>query len=136
MSTFLFICIVALIGALAAKMAKNKGRDPVIWFWLGALFGLIAIAVLYFLKDLSKEEKGALTALEESSAPVDEEKKLDSVGVWFILDKKRAPMGPFSFEDIRSMFKEGSLNASSYLWHEAWAEWKRASDVPELNKAL
>ena len=128
MSLLLFICFVAVVGVIASRMAKLKGRDPVMWFWLGVLFGLIALIVLYFLKDLKSSK-------ESPEVHVVEEKKLDSAGVWYFLDQKQSPAGPFSFDDIRAMFKEGSLSTSSYLWYEEWTDWKLASDVPGLEKS-
>lgn len=133
MSVFLYICIVALIGAISYKMAKHKGRDPILWFWLGTLFGVIALIVLYFLKDPRVQKTSPV--LEKNPLPQDQGEKKDWIGVWYILDQARAPIGPFSYDDIRSMFKEGSLTASSYLWNEEWPDWKLASDVPGLEKS-
>ena len=123
MTTIIFLCTLVLIGTLTSRLAKQKGRDPVMWFWFGVMFGLIAVLILYFLKE-EKEPELASPKVE-----------MDSSGIWFILDKE-TPLGPFSFEDIQKKFQEGTFTMSSYLWHEQWSDWKRASDVPDVASQL
>lgn len=132
LTAIIFLCMFALIGALTARLAKHKGRDPVMWFWFGVCFGIIAIMVLYFLKDQKEEEKLEILPAQEE----EKQEKLESSGVWYILDQKHLPLGPLSFDDIKTKFKEGTLTMSSYLWHEEWPEWKRASEVPGIKSSI
>jgi len=117
----LFFSIWVLMGLFASRLARQKGRDPSLWFCLGMCFGLMAIIVLYFLEEVKPKE----VVVEK---PVVE----DVPGVWYTLDQKHEPLGPFSFGDIRSQLSDGILKESSYLWKEDWSEWKLVSEVEEL----
>jgi hypothetical protein len=116
----MFFSIVILMGLFASRLARQKGRDSSLWFCLGMCFGLMAIIVLYFLEDVRPAEVAKPVVHEEVP------------GVWYTLDHKHEPIGPFSFGDIRSQLSEGVLKSDSYLWKEDWAEWKLASEVVEL----
>ena len=42
-----FLLLMFASGATTAWLAARKGYKPAIWFWLGALLGLIALTVLW-----------------------------------------------------------------------------------------
>jgi hypothetical protein len=40
----IFIIVAILCGALSATIATAKGRSPVLWFFLGAVFNVVILA--------------------------------------------------------------------------------------------
>ena len=71
-----------LVGWACAVLAEKKGRDPIIWFYLGVFFSLIAIVILYFLPagkpKVIKREAVTLPPPTQAKEP------------WFYLDKDTA----------------------------------------------
>ena len=47
----IWLLIIVAIAAICAGVAANKHRSPYIWFGLGLLFSLIALAIVLFLPD-------------------------------------------------------------------------------------
>ena len=51
MSVTLIVALVFAASIIACHaLAKRRGRDPVFWGLMGALFGPLAIPFIYFLK--------------------------------------------------------------------------------------
>lgn len=46
-----------LFGLVAAQIAKWKGRKPLAWFCLGAVFSLLGLATVLTLKRLPSSER-------------------------------------------------------------------------------
>ena len=52
--------------------------------------------------------------------------------MWYFAREGRQ-QGPVSDEQIRRMAQDGSLRREDLVWKEGMAEWRPASQVPELN---
>jgi len=50
--------LLALLGAICAAIAKNRGRNPLGWFFIGMIGGCIGLILVLVLPDLKKEEEG------------------------------------------------------------------------------
>jgi uncharacterized membrane protein YhaH (DUF805 family) len=49
-----------LVGFVAAFVAKSKGKDPVLWFFLGALFNLFVLLFALGVKKRKEHKESAL----------------------------------------------------------------------------
>ena len=152
-----FVC--AIQGALSAHFAQRRGRDPLIWFFLGILFGLIALIVLFYLPPATAEKPvgpvetsgsfsdakmDAATSWANSLPADDEEEQAilapEDIPIaqrdWFYLDTNRQQQGPVPLADLLQALKQGELNAESYLWSEGMDDWKRAKEIEGMSEAL
>lgn len=51
MSTYAIIIITGiLVGSICAAIASKKNRDPVLWFFVGAVLNVLALGVIAFLE--------------------------------------------------------------------------------------
>jgi hypothetical protein len=66
------IIIYLVLGGVTAAIASSKGRNPVAWFFLGALFSCIAIILVLCLPNL-KEQKAKEERLEEENRRIREQ---------------------------------------------------------------
>ena len=131
MHTFISVILWFLMGTLCSYLARQRGRDPAIWFFLGMLLGILGVIVLFILPDLSKTEK---PVQEEQEALYSESQISPEIRFpqWFYLDKEKKAQGPFSFEQFSNLWKEGVFNEEAYVWKEGMAKWEKVSQIPLL----
>jgi hypothetical protein len=139
---FITLLMALLIGCLAAYIAKGKGRSPVLWFFIGAFFGIFGLLALFFFR--SQEGKVLDQEKENSSLPEVEKQQQPAllqqpVGIktlrdqeWFYLDAQHQRFGPVAFEKLESLWKEGKIGPSTYVWSEGMAGWHMIKDLPLL----
>ena len=60
----LAVIISVVFGVLSGRTAEGKGHNPVLWFWLGMVFSVIALVLI--------TRKPAFTTHEEIAAEVAE----------------------------------------------------------------
>ena len=126
-------------GVLNAHFAKKRSKNPYLWFVLGALFGLVALVILFilpkgklkkmpFLKPKPHAKKSMpLAALKRTDA---HEKR------WYYLDAEHKQVGPMEFTDLTKVFKEKQVGRESFIWGEGMADWKKLTELPELEKEI
>ncbi|MBL8951370.1 MAG: zinc-ribbon domain-containing protein [Myxococcaceae bacterium] len=69
-------------------------------------------------------------------APWEEERtrampSIDLSPVWFAMVKGKQ-IGPLTVRDLELRVKSSEVSLRTYLWKQGMADWKRASDVPEV----
>jgi predicted Zn finger-like uncharacterized protein len=57
---------------------------------------------------------------------------MDTHSQWFAMVKGKQ-LGPFDLKALEERVKVGELTLRTYLWKQGMADWKRASDVPEVS---
>lgn len=120
------LLIGALIGALTAYLAKGRGRDPFIWFFIGMLFGIFGLIALYIVPSHAAEEEPPPEVEVYPDTAYDQHD-------WFYLDKERKSQGPFSFQDFKEEYNKENF---TLIWNETFTEWKKLSDLPEIMNRL
>jgi len=50
------LCYIIGVGSLASFVAKNKNRDELVWFFLGVLYGPLALIALNALDKLPSDQ--------------------------------------------------------------------------------
>lgn len=114
MQGFISAC---LFGSLSAYLAYKRGRNPYLWFFLGALFGIFGIMAVFFAAG-PKPAPSALPAAPEPAIQGPKDK------FWYYLDPANQQYGPMSHEALTSAWKEGKVGPSTFVWNEEWTEWK------------
>ncbi|XP_023933252.1 dnaJ homolog subfamily C member 13-like [Lingula anatina] len=62
--------------------------------------------------------------------------KRDSEKEWYYGNKDKERLGPFSFEEMKDLYKEGVLHAKTRCWAQGMDGWRPLSSVPQLKWCL
>jgi len=114
------------MGAISAFTAWKRGKNPYLWFFLGAFFGLIGLIFLFFSPKARRAQKA-----KADPNTIDVTPQLDDTfkhKLWYYLDKANHQVGPMSFEALSKAFREGKVQKTSYVWNDALDEWQHLSE--------
>lgn len=109
---------------LSSFFAFRKGRDPILFFFLGGLFGLLPLFYLAFAK---KKQVPVLATGPEAPA----ESPLPRRG-WYYLAKDETQIGPVSLQDLLTAWDRKEISSSTYVWNERMNDWSQIAHVPAL----
>lgn len=129
MSLFISIALWLIIGAISAYYAQLRGRDPISWFVIGMLLGLIGLLILFFLPQLEQKvvpEEESLILKEPQKSP---NYRLNS---WFYLDSTHTQQGPISYLTLEKLLDQGELTGSSLVWSEGMEGWRPIETLPDF----
>ncbi len=76
MGTFVGLLAIAYIvsfGGFCSWLADEKGRDYVIWFFLGAVFGIVALLALIGAPEITVEDKAKAASAYKTRIAAEEE---------------------------------------------------------------
>jgi len=115
-----FITTLALstcVGVLSAFMAFRRGKNPYLWFFIGALFGLLGIFAL-FLPSFQKKKPRAMGPLFKTSivGPINK--------FWYYLDESHKQVGPVSLYALKKAWEGKQIHEKTFVWHEELEDWK------------
>lgn len=110
------MCLWLIQGAISARLARRKGRNPYLWFTLGCFFGLLGILAIVFMKPVSRMR------MLMPQAPITP--RLPHF-IWYYLDEASKQQGPLSSSALESAFREGKIQSTTYVWREEMPEWER-----------
>lgn len=122
----------AIIGLLSALFAKERGRDPYAWFFIGMLGGIFALIALFLLPTLKPQDTTVIDVKAERLPPQHTFGDHD----WFYLDSTRNNVGPLPFYEMQNLFEEGKIGATTLIWNQNETEWKKVEAFPGLLEAL
>lgn len=115
-------------GALGAYLARRRGRNPYIWFFIGAFFGILGAFVIFFMPSQKKslpETKLQLPAGElpmpTINGPADK--------FWYYLNPEHKQIGPMSLDGLTNAWRQGKISLTTYVWNEELPEWKPLQDL-------
>lgn len=138
MQTFLFIISWLMFGAATAYFAKQRGRDPTIWFLIGTFFGILGLIFVFILPAIKPEEGSA-----GGEALLPDEKALSqlphhdyAIKEWYYYDAQKQRIGPISFNDLKVRWTDAAITLESYVWSDGMSDWKPLKDVPDLLEHL
>ncbi len=105
-------------GAMAAYVAKSRGKNPYLWFALGTLLGLIGVFFIFFMP-------------KAKAAPVAEQPKEPTLNVpaesaslfWYYLTPENEQRGPMSFDALTQTWREQRITPETYVWNETLKDW-------------
>jgi len=119
----ILLCFWIIQGAVASYLAKRKGRNPYLWFFIGCFFGIFGIFAIFFLKNPQKKAAAA-------AEPV---RKTLPLRMWYYLDQNSQQVGPISTSALEGAWGEKKISPSTYVWHEGMENWKPWQDVCQEN---
>jgi hypothetical protein len=139
MHTLLSIILWVLVGAMCAYFANQRGRDPIVWFIVGMLFGVLGLLVLVLLPpaeeiknthpnrdvDHNTESGGVLLPLPTPSRDY-------ILKDWFYFDTDNKQHGPVDFDILKTEWNHGKINADSFIWSEGMDSWQKIGDMQEI----
>lgn len=156
MQIYVNILILTLIGGVTAFLARERGRDPIFWFFIGILFsifGLITLLVLpkvaldsennrtdkIDLKNQSSQDSTSETLL---SLPV-----LDPLGIspstkhlaldqWFYMDRYWQVSGPWDLAELARQWKQGHIPVETFFWNPHLEQWSSINQIEGLKQRL
>jgi hypothetical protein len=130
------LIIATVIGVITAIVASYRGRNVIAWFFLGFLFGVMGLLLLFFLPDHSKkddEEKKITVDVKIWPAidTIDEYEETDEYE-WFYLDSQHSQHGGIDTDGLRAVWQEGAIDETTYIWHDGMEQWKPICEVSFL----
>lgn len=131
-----WICILAwlTIGWICSQIAFKRGRNPSIWFILGALLGLVALLLLFILPSNAPKlaTSPATLPVEPSLIPTEDHVHTPPETLWHFIDQEKSIQGPISFYALKEAWEAGQISAISYVWNEGMENWQKIGDLPDL----
>lgn len=118
---FLISAMWVLLGFWASHLAKKRGRNPVGWFFIGLLFGIFGVLVLWFLPPLEvvKPMQPVLVPLTPTCKH------------WYYVDSDYNRQGPVSAASLKSLFGNQAITTETLVWCEGMSDWQmfRATEL-------
>lgn len=138
MSMHMIISLVLwlIMGSLNAYFAYQRGRDPIAWFMLGILLGIIGLIVLFILPKLPIREQEDPELAPDSYAIKVQNAYDYTTNEWYFLDASRKQQGPVKFRSLQSEWLDGKINSDSFVWSEGMPDWSRISQIPGFKDVL
>lgn len=151
MSVFTILVISSTIFGVATGMvAKNKGRNPILWFLVGFSFGIIGLFVAYRMSSLSADSKSkpapvpVREAHSEATSPADQPFPTENVKriptnlsiQWYYINANLDTVGPLKLGELRKHINENKLDDSTYIWCEEFSDWMQISEFQNSSTLL
>lgn len=124
----------SLFGLASAYVARRRGKNPLLWFITGFLFGLIGIVAILFAPQ-PKRRKKRRSPSTPASAPAPEpvlEGPIDKF--WYYLDAAHLPSPPMSHQALTKEWKAGTISPKTFVWHEEMSDWTPLEQVVKLKR--
>lgn len=133
MELFLSIVIWMILGISTSYAAKERGRDPVLWFVIGLLLGIIGLILVFILpksgskiKESSEDSNLSAKMLSQQEMLLPADYRLKQ---WFYLTDEQEQLGPFTFDEITEKKKKAVISDNTFLWCEGLKEWHSYSEL-------
>ena len=117
---------------VAAHYAKQRGRNPYIWFFIGFVFSLPGLLVLFILPRKKPKKEEVMVKEAEEAAPAPKNILIPPEGshpFWYYLDQGNQQCGPMSFNALEKAWNEGKVTLNTYVWNEAMENWKLFGEI-------
>jgi hypothetical protein len=116
-----------ICASIAAFIAQRKKANPYLWFAIGFIFGILGIFAVFFIPTKTKSK---LASLPPEPAPRPEPVlRGPKDKFWYYVDKSKTQQGPVSFQAVQQFFKEGTISANTFVWHEDLSEWTQLENL-------
>jgi hypothetical protein len=120
-----YFFIPAITGLTAAYIAARRKKNVLLWFAIGALFGVLGIFVLFLSPSSKKTPPLQPAALPKPEPYI----KGPSDRFWYYLDTAQCRQGPMSYRALTEAWKKGVIAASTLVWHEELTDWKELHEL-------
>ena len=97
--------IASLFGCMCAYVAKKTDKNPIIWFAIGAFFGVFGLLAILYLTNKTIRSRQLATA----SVEIKKEIKLPHK-MWYYLDADQKQYGPVSSFSVHQELKDKKID--------------------------
>jgi len=125
--TPLTILFAALTGFLGAYLAKRRGRNPYLWFFMGSFFGILGAFAIFFAPSKKKPVRQPVEAAAAPELPPSIQGPSDKF--WYYLDPSHQQVGPMSHDALTAAWSQGKISLTTYVWHEELPDWKPLQEL-------
>lgn len=112
-------------GLISSYLAYRRGKNPILWFLVGALFGLFGVFALFFSGHLRRKQPTPVPKVAEPQpylfGPTNK--------FWYYLDASGTQIGPVSYNGITTAWKNGTVPATAFVWHEDLGDWQTLQNL-------
>ena len=138
---YILLCILSwlTLGWLSSRMARRRGRNTAIWFFLGVVLGVIALIVLYFLPQKKTLATAVAAPMQKAAIPISPSEEISvktPEKLWYYLDSEKAQFGPMSFYALQKAWDDDKIIASTYIWNEDMENWVRLENLIDLHARI
>ena len=119
----------------SSKLAYKKNRDAQLWFMLGLFFGIVALAIIYFLKPSKSLKKNTQRISAKPLINHFAVLKTDN-NYWYYLDITQKQVGPMSLEKLYDFYLKQKISNYTYVWNDTMDNWKKLKEISSLSKIL
>lgn len=135
---YFFFCLLmwTLIGYFCARIAHNRGRNSNLWFFLGAVLGIIAVILLFILPTKAATAPSIQITQKNESSPPSYTPSEDVANdppkpLWYYLDAEEKQYGPMSLLALKEAWDANEITPNTYLWNETMSDWQTLESLPE-----
>jgi GYF domain 2 len=125
--TQLSVIIAWATGSLCAYLAYRRGRNLHIWFCIGFLFGILGLLAMFFTP--TRKKLSRRTKLKSSQTPDRARPQGPKDKFWYYLEPDHKQAGPMSLEALTTLWQQGKISLTTYVWHEELPEWKPLQEL-------
>lgn len=135
MTPYLSLMLGVVAGLIGAYYARERGRRPEVWFFVGLLFGLLGLLVLFLLPRFDEEggQQEQLAGVEQTPVSEVPDPRFQD---WFFLDDRRCQQGPVPFRQLIGAWRDRVIHQESYVWTEGMPTWEPIRQLPLLLEKL
>lgn len=143
-------------GIAASYLAKNRGRNPLAWFFIGLTLGLLGLLLLFLLPKVESQEQAQTATTEtfgqaeevhsEAALPSDDSPPAVNMKrlprnpklEWFCIDLDAEPniVGPMKMDELRTYIHKHEITETTHVWCSQMDEWTLISDCSNASILL
>ncbi len=112
------LLVSGVAGLISGYLAYKRGKNPIFWFIIGTLFGLLGVFAFFFLAKPKKQPAPQPEVRQPEPyihGPADK--------FWYYLDASHSQIGPLSYNGLKSGWRQGTIPQSAFVWHEDLTDW-------------
>lgn len=133
---FLIVITWIVLGSLAAYFAQQRGRNPITWFILGLIFGILGLLALFIMPSLAENSKTSeasqASAVEIPQSTLAPPVLSNATAEWYYVDSNYTQQGPLSAADIKSLIEAQTITKETLVWCDGMPEWKKLEEVKDV----
>ena len=159
--TYVATFIVIVVAFATSYFAKERGRNPLIWFCMGLLFSMMGLLALFLLPKVEGEKQiqtaseakviqdefhhEAAIPSDNSEFPIHKEKKIprNRKLKWFCAnldagieangEVQKNYVGPMTFDELRKYMHDSNIVDTAYIWCKELEDWTTLSEFSDAS---
>lgn len=137
---YMIILIGLLFAGLTAYFAKLRGRNPMAWFFIGIMLGVLGLLLVLILPARQPSLEGGQRKVapvnlsevhSEAATPIDNTRNLPPIKriptsssiQWYYVDDNQKIIGPIKLAALRKEVALKKVDTSTYIWCEEFDDW-------------